>query len=302
MSSLAATRSSSGSSPFAGLKWYVDPNTDAARQAASWRASRPADAAQMDKIAGQPQGGWFGDWNSDVAAAVSSRVTAATNAGAIAQLVAYNIPFRDCGGLSGGGAASPVAYQTWIRAFAAGIGSRRAVVILEPDALASMDCLSTADRTTRLSLLSDAVAVLGAHPGVSTYVDAGHAGWQSASVMASRLKQAAVAKAQGFSLNVSNFDATSAEISYGHAISVLASGRHFVIDTSRNGLGSDGQWCNPAGRALGVRPTALTGDGLIDAYLWIKTAGNSDGACNGGPAAGVWWPDYALGLAQRAAY
>jgi hypothetical protein len=30
--------------------------------------------------------------------------------------------------------------------------------------------------------------------------------------------------------------------------------------------------------------------------------GESDGTCNGGPAAGQWWADYALGLAKRAAY
>jgi endoglucanase len=32
----------------------------------------------------------------------------------------------------------------------------------------------------------------------------------------------------------------------------------------------------------------------------VKPPGESDGECNGGPAAGRWWPEYALGLAQRA--
>ena len=50
------------------------------------------------------------------------------------------------------------------------------------------------------------------------------------------------------------------------------------------------------------RPTASTGDPNADAFLWIKHPGESDGACNGGPVAGTWWADYALGLAQRAAY
>ncbi|XIE81958.1 glycoside hydrolase family 6 protein [Streptomyces sp. SBR177] len=54
------------------------------------------------------------------------------------------------------------------------------------------------------------------------------------------------------------------------------------------------------GRALGVPPTDRTGDELVDAYLWIKRPGDSDGTCRGGPAAGTWWPDYALGLARRA--
>jgi hypothetical protein len=60
---------STGTSPLAGLKWYVDPNSNAAEQAAAWRPTRPADAAQMDKIAAQSQAYWFGNWNSDVASA-----------------------------------------------------------------------------------------------------------------------------------------------------------------------------------------------------------------------------------------
>ena len=75
---------------------------------------------------------------------------------------------------------------------------------------------------------------------------------------------------------------------------------HFVIDTSRNGRGPKGvEWCNPPGRALGTRPTTATGSPLIDAYLWIKVPGESDGTCRNGPPAGRWWPRYALGLARR---
>jgi len=135
------------------------PNSNAKRQADAWRQSRPADAAAMDKIAAQPQADWFGDWSGDVRSAVSSRVSTITSAGALPVLVAYDIPLRDCHGYSGGGASSPSAYRDWIRSFAAGIGSRRAVVVLEPDALAGMDCLSAADQSARLSLLSDAVSV-----------------------------------------------------------------------------------------------------------------------------------------------
>jgi endoglucanase len=76
-----------------------------------------------------------------------------------------------------------------------------------------------------------------------------------------------------------------------------------VIDTSRNGKGPapENAWCNPAGRGLGADPTGSTGNSLDDAYLWVKQPGASDGTCNGGPAAGQWWPEYALGLAERAA-
>jgi hypothetical protein len=298
------TLSPTAAAPMAGARWYVDPYSNAKRQADAWRQSRPADAAAMDKIATQSQADWFGDWSGDVRSAVASRVSTISAAGAVPVLVAYNIPQRDCGSLSGGGANSPDGYRSWIRSLAAGIGSRRAVVILEPDALAGLDCLSAADRQTRYALLRDAVSVLSSYPGVYVYLDAGNSRWHSASETASRLALAGVDVAQGFSLNVSNYLTTSSEAGYGDQVSALAGGTHFVVDTSRNGLGpsADGQWCNAPGRALGTRPTAATGHAVTDAYLWIKRPGESDGTCNGGPVAGAWWADYALGLAQRAAY
>ncbi len=89
---------------------------------------------------------------------------------------------------------------------------------------------------------------------------------------------------------------TSDETVYGANVSQLLGGKHFVVDTSRNGNGSNGEWCNPTGRAIGQTPTNQTGNALVDALLWVKTPGESDGTCNGGPSAGVWWPDYALSL------
>lgn len=129
----------------------------------------------------------------------------------------------------------------------------------------------------------------------------------------------------------------------------------FVIDTSRNGRGplepsrygaapynqpssvldtlKNGGWCNPPGAGVGPRPKATPGPALVDAYLWVKIPGQSDGQCdsNGGarawdyslynpwrlsssaqgtfdplwgqvdPAAGEWFPAQALELAQKAA-
>jgi endoglucanase len=288
--------------PFAGARWYVDPNSNARRQANAWRSSRPADAAQMDKIAAQPQADWFGEWSGNVRSAVSRRVATIRAAGALPVLVTYYIPLRDCGGYSTGGASSPDAYRSWIRSFADGLGSGRAAVVVEPDALAGMDCLSPSDRQTRLDLLRDAVAALNSHPGTAVYLDAGHSHWQSPAMIASRLRGAGIKSARGFSLNVSNSHPTDEQRRYGDAISARTGGKRFLIDTSRNGLGSSGDWCNPEGRALGKRPTAKTRDRRADAYLWIKPPGESDGTCNGGPDAGLWWPEYALGLAQRAAY
>ena len=111
---------------------------------------------------------------------------------------------------------------------------------------------------------------------------------------------AGVAQARGFATNVSNYNATDLEQAYAAQISSLTGGAHFVIDTSRNGNGSDGQWCNPPGRALGAEPSVSPSGSAQDANLWVKPPGESDGTCNGGPPAGQWWRDYALGLIERA--
>ena len=96
---------------------------------------------------------------------------------------------------------------------------------------------------------------------------------------------------------MSNYYDLAAETSYAHALSKALGGTHAVIDTSRNGAGSNGEWCNPPGRLIGEEPGA-TGDDVIDLNLWIKPPGESDGTCNGGPAAGQWWPQAAIELTR----
>ncbi len=298
------TPPSTTANALAGATFWVDPNSAAKQTANAWRTSRPADALQMDKVASGATAKWIGNWTSNVQADVNAAVATMTSAGALPVFVAYNIPQRDCGGLSGGNTTTANAYKNWITAFANGIGARRAAVVLEPDALAAMDCLNATDQQMRVDLLKFAVQTFASKGSITVYLDAGHANWQSPQTMASRLLAAGIALAQGFSLNVSNFIGTSANVSYGTQISALVGGKHFIIDTGRNGAGptTDYQWCNPAGRALGTRPTTATGNALVDAFLWIKTPGESDGACNGAPPSGTWMPEYALGLAQRAAF
>jgi endoglucanase len=215
--------------------------------------------------------------------------------------VAYNIPNRDCSGYSAGGATTASAYQSWINGVAAGIGNNPAVVILEPDALSSTGCLSGSELSARVSMLRAAVGTLKSHAATKVYLDAGHSGWVDASTMANLLTEAGVGNANGFALNVSNFTTTASNIDYGSQVSAKTNGAHFVIDTSRNGNGptSDNQWCNPSGRAIGTPTTSVTGNALVDGLLWLKTPGESDGTCNGGPSAGVWWPSYALSLVKN---
>jgi endoglucanase len=119
-------------------------------------------------------------------------------------------------------------------------------------------------------------------------------------------------------LNTSGIDA-----SYASALGATVPTTHFIVDTSRNALGPDsmqsyaaapydqpgsvtgtlaaGDWCNPPSAGLGLKPTANTGVSLssldsylpgnpplLDAYLWVKTPGESDGQCDAAGGVRTW--------------
>ncbi|MEV6754034.1 glycoside hydrolase family 6 protein [Streptomyces sp. NPDC051214] len=301
-----------GASPAATQKaaqstFWVDPQSAAARQVRQWeQEGRTQDAAALKRISEQPMAVWpAGD---DPAPDIKAAVDGAAQGDRTAVLVAYNIPHRDCGQHSAGGAQSPEFYGQWIDTFAGAIGDRPAVVILEPDAIPHIvdGCTPAEYHAERYQLLSDAIQRLKQQPRTKVYLDAGNPGWISqAGKLAEPLQQAGIAQADGFSLNVSNFQDDETIKAYGRGLSGIVGDKHFVMDTSRNGKGPlagdrEDAWCNPPGRGLGTPPTDRTGEPLLDAVLWIKRPGDSDGPCRGGPAAGQWWPDYALGLARNA--
>lgn len=277
---------------------YIDPTNTASAYGANPNAPG---ANLIARLGQQPVAAWFGGWSS--ATDISEYVGRATAAGALPVLVAYNIPNRDCGGYSAGGAQTEDAYSTWINDFAAAIARRPALVILEPDAITLQSCLTDNQLAARNRELATAVQVLAAS-GARVYLDAGHSSWLGANEAATRLKAAGVGQASGFALNVSNFGTTTSNEAYGNQLSALIGDKHYVIDTSRNGNGPapDAQWCNPVGRAIGKTPTSNTGNPLADAYLWIKTPWQSDGACNGHPAAGQDDWTYAANLAATAGW
>ena len=130
-------------------------------------------------------------------------------------------------------------YETWVNGFAAGLGHRPAVVILEPDALAELSsCSGSAQQQARLQMLSYAVQALQSKRD-HVYLDAGHSNWVPPAQMAVRLKAADIAQAYGFSLNVSNYEPTGQQIGYAHELDRdLGMAKRFVVDTSRNGEGS----------------------------------------------------------------
>lgn len=278
-----------------GVSLFADPTNSAAQ----WAANNPNDpraAVIASRIGDQPIARWFGEWSGDITSAVSNYVNDAAAANSIPMLVVYNIPDRDCGQHSAGGAASFQEYDAWIASLAAGLGDGPAIIILEPDAIALNGCAGSG----RNIALNNAVnTIKNACGQCRVYLDAGHSNWVSPTDMASRLTSAGIAHADGFSTNISNYNLSADEAAYGaQVLAALGNptGIGQVIDASRNGNGSNGEWCDPPGRAIGANPTVSTGVAHVHAYLWIKVPGEADGCI---AAAGDFVPDQAAALANN---
>jgi len=219
-----------------------DPNPGAVTQFFDLlKASRADDAFRIAALEGTPRAVWFTDGSpADVEHAVRETMRAAARTHRVPVLVAYNVPFRDCAQFSAGGAADTTAYAAWIDGFARGIGDRKAVVILEPDSLgiipynttlfgAAEWCKPTvtddqgntvpapgASPAERYAQLNYAVDSLEAKaPHASVYLDGTHSAWLGVGEAAFRLFTAGVQRAQGFFLNVSNYQPTDQLAQFG---------------------------------------------------------------------------------------
>jgi endoglucanase len=412
-SAAAATTTATGRGLAANTRFFVPPpSSGAVTQVLNLaRSGDLKDAALLAKMAATPQAVWL---TSGTPAQVGQQVHQALGESALERavpvFVAYDIPGRDCAEYSSGGALDQADYDAWIDGLTAGLGQSKAVVLVEPDALGNMpsDCgLSTSvypfTDAERSAEISYAVAALEKDPNAGVYLDGTNSDWQSVGTITQRLLAANVQAAQGFFVNVSNYQPTPELADYGTWVSDCiamvtdasnwtygqpgncasqyypatqsdfstwnltnqwyaqnmgnaVATTHFVVDTSRNGVGPNemagyaaapynqsastistlvaGNWCNPTNVGLGLTPTANTGTPLLDAYLWVKTPGQSDGQCDaaGGvrawdytaytqpgwpttaaaqnlfdplwgvddPAAGAWFPQQALQLAQDA--
>jgi endoglucanase len=300
------TQMSAGAAPQGSIssstQLFVDPNSQVVR----WVAANPGDYREpiiARRIASQSQAVWFANYQpSTITSDVSKITSAAAGAGKVPVLAVYEIPNRDCGGASAGGAPDLSSYGNWVHNFAAGLGSGQVIIILEPDSVSLTTCLSGQQQSDRFNALSQAGATIhAANPNAKVYMDGGHAAWNSASEQANRLRSAGIlSHADGVFTNVSNYNTTSNEVNFAkNILSALGnpSNLHAVVDTSRNGNGptSGGEWCDPSGRAIGNYPTTNTGDSAIDAFLWVKPPGEADG-CAG--TAGTFMPDVAYQLAS----
>ncbi|NJQ03588.1 glycoside hydrolase family 6 protein [Streptomyces sp. PLAI1-29] len=297
----AAATTAGTTAAAAGDTYYVDPATNAA----TWVAANPGDSRApviRDRIASVPQPRWYTTSNTGtIRAEVDAYTREAQEAGRIPILVVYNMPNRDCGGASSGGARSHDEYRSWVDQIAAGLNGRPAAIILEPDVLALMsNCMNAGQQQeTSASMAYAGKALKAGSAAAKVYFDAAHSTWLAPQTMAARLNAADIrGSADGISTNVSNYNRTADEVIYSKAVLNAVGDQRLnaVIDTSRNGNGPDarGEWCDPPGRAIGTPTTANTGDSRIDAYLWVKLPGEADGCA---AAAGQFVPQLAYDLA-----
>ena len=209
-------------------------------------------------------------------------------------------------------------FERQIDEVAQGLDTRPAVMLLELDAIGASACLqrngALPDWEADIRYEVDKLAAL---PHTVVYIEGGYSDANSPSFTAKVLRAVDVGKIRGFFTNDTHEAWTIDEIRWAQAVSRLVGGAHFIVNTANNGNGpliprnrvKDGNevLCNPPGRALGPLPTTTAADPRthqvftgLDALLWTAPPGNSSGSCNGGPAAGTFWPAKAEGLSARA--
>jgi endoglucanase len=299
-------------SPFAGATLWVDEQSTAQREADKLREQGDdAAAAAFDPITSQPVATWFSGQEDNPYETAERVTTEAAAQGKLPVLVAYHRPGRDCGSYSAGGSSDAETYLQWTGQLAAGVGDRPALVVLEPDAVAQAAtgaCTTPEQAAADYAMLAQAVDVLKKQPNLRVYLDAGHSDWVGdKATLAEALQSSGIERADGFALNVSNFQPTADSLAYGESLSpLLGRPTQFVVDVSRNGQGAPpgvegiDAWCNPPSAGLGENPRLVEGPALAVGLLWIKEPGASDGDCRPGePAAGTFWPEYAEGLIEQ---
>lgn len=82
-------------------------------------------------------------------------------------------------------------HRAWLREVAAGLEGQRAIVVLEPDAVAFMGEERCTEAGPRQRLLTFATRLLS-DAGAWVYLDAGHSGWRSPQEMAPLLKASGI--------------------------------------------------------------------------------------------------------------
>lgn len=263
-----------------------------------------------------PQAVWYtgGSTGHKLTQDVKAELQRAAGKQTVPVLVAYNIPFRDCAQYSAGGATTVAEYKDWIDAFAAGIGDHRVAVILEPDGLGIIPHYTSINGAAewckpaeanpataaaeRFEMLNYAVDKLAALPAASVYLDGTHSAWLGSGDAADRLVKAGVQRADGFFVNVSNYETTERQLKYGSWISKCIYFGTEGPDWARGHF----DWC--ASQYYPANPADFSTWGLTDAWydanvgnvspadlahFVVDTSRNGQGPWT--PPAGNGWPD-----------
>jgi endoglucanase len=202
-------------------------------------------------------------------------------------------------------------FERQINEMARGIDRRPAVMLLELDAVGASKCMQ---RNGGLAAWKGDIRYeidkISALPHTVVYIEGGYADSNNPRYTAKVLNAVGVRKIRGFFTNDTHEDWTIKEVRWGQRVSRLTHGAHFIVNTATNGQGPlvpanrvrDGNevLCNPPGRGVGPLPQVNPGFANVDAFLWTAPPGNSSGSCNGGPAAGTFWPAKAVAMAALA--
>ena len=295
-------------------KLWVPPDTLTAKQAVIDTTANPVRSRMMLELSRIPTAVWFtGSSTGSYADSLLDKIDDATQIGVF---VVYNIPQRDLGSYSKGGATSESAYRGYIDGLVGGWNNREAIVILEPDALAMAPKMDSTGRAERYRCMNYAVERFK-RAGARVHLDGGDSGWvPDPEKMAAELIAAGVAYADGFVTNVSHHRTTKRETAQNRAIVAAieaATDAHptYYVDTSRNAIGpvevrpgesSQIGWCN-ADAGYGVRPTlrmSYVAYPSCDGFLHVKGHIASDGSREGAPEAGKPYPEHGVRLYHQA--
>ncbi len=216
-----------------------------------------------------------------------------------------------------GGCATTAEIRSYMPVFrrrvdevAAAVARRPAVFLLEIDGLGSSACMARIGSLHAWEMaLRYEVDTIGSLPHTVVYLEAGYSDGNSVGYTARALNAVGIGHIRGFFTNDTHENWTINEVRWATAIARRTHGAHFIVDTATNGRGpllernrvrnGNEDLCNPPGRGLGPLDSTDTGFAYADAFMWTHPPGNSSG-CGGGPPGGVFWPAYAIGLAERA--
>lgn len=262
---------------------FVNTETSYYRDLTSTADAMPDLAAQIEALQEVAVPMWLaGDWELNDGR-MTSALERSEQAGEIPMFVLYNIPDRDLGNWSAGGASSDDAYLAWVQRVSDLIGDHDAVVVLEPDAIGHIPNVSEGAATSRLELLAEAVDILDANSNTAVYLDAGHATWlesDTAADLIKRVDEYSESGIDGISLNVSNFVSEEQTREYAEDLEDrFGRDLYVLIDNSRNGANvPSGEWCNPSDQRLGESETEFDPMASV-VTVFVKVPGQSDGQC-----------------------